>query len=150
MRHGLYAGIAAFVLALGLGAVSLAASSGTPASGGTLQFDVQFHDTILSAKTNALALGDRFILSDAVMSGGQQVGHNGGVCTVTDTAGELECTVTWSLPDGTIATQFLNTPPPQKDFAIVGGTGTYAGARGTGQLLEHGDQTGVVTFDLTD
>jgi hypothetical protein len=32
-------------------------------------------------------------------------------------AGGAACTVTWDLGDGTIATGFLNAPPPRKVFA---------------------------------
>jgi hypothetical protein len=57
--------------------------------------------------------------------------------------------VTWDLGDGTIATQFLNAPPPRKVFAVVGGTGRYEGARGSGELVEAPDQTGALAFHLT-
>ena len=113
-----------------------------------LHFDVQFRDTILAADPSTLAAGDRIILSDRLLRGGREVGHDAGVCTITDPAGEAICEVVYSLPDGTIAAQFINAPPPAKTFAVVGGTGRYAGARGTGTLLEHEDQTGVLDFQL--
>ena len=128
------------------------AQAGTPApSGQTLHFDVQFRDTFLAADPAAMALGDRVILSDLLLANGQEVGRNAGVCTVTDPAGEAICSVVYTLPDGQIATQFFNTPPPEKVFAIVGGTGRYQDARGFGELVESGtDQTGTITFHLTD
>jgi hypothetical protein len=156
MRNHFRLAIAVLILALGIGTVSVVAASSTPVAESATTFDVVFHDTILTASTAELSLGDRFILSDDVLLNGESVGHNGGVCTVTDLAGELICNVTWSLPGGTISTQFLNTPPPDKLFAITGGTGQYAGARGTGELIEHGDGndqsggTGTVTFTLLD
>jgi hypothetical protein len=123
------------------------ARTGTPeASTETLEFDIAFRDTVLAADQSALSLGDRFILNDLILQEGEQVGHNGGVCTIVDTAGEAMCTVIFSLPEGTIVTAFLNTPPPEKTFAIVGGTGKYAGARGGGTLVEAPDQTGTLTF----
>lgn len=122
------------------------------AAAGALQFDVQFNDSILAADPSAgFQLGDRVILNDLVLLDGKQVGHNGGVCTIIDAAGgEMFCAVTWSLPDGTISTQFLNTPPPEKVFAITGGTEAYQGAQGIGVLVEHGDQTGTVSFELAE
>jgi hypothetical protein len=125
------------------------AQDATPVPAGMV-FDVQFRDTpILADDAAGFQLGDRVMLNDLVLTGGTEVGHNGGVCTIIDSVGgEMFCAVTWSLPNGTIATQFLNTPPPEKTFAIVGGTGAYAGASGTGTLVEHGDGTGTVTFDL--
>jgi hypothetical protein len=158
MRHHLRLLIAVVILALGIGTVSVVAASSTPTanSDSRTRFEIVFHDTILTASSTALSLGDRFILNDDVLLGGETVGHNGGVCTVTSLAGELLCNVTWSLPDGTISTQFLNTPDPNKLFAITGGTGQYAGARGTGELVERGDGddqsggTGTVEFRVLD
>jgi hypothetical protein len=125
------------------------AQTGTPeAPVETLNFDIAFRDTVLAADQSALSLGDRFILNDLILKEGETVGHNGGVCTIVDTAGEAMCTVVFSLPEGTIVTAFLNTPPPEKTFAIVGGTGKYEGTRGAGTLIEALDQTGTLTFRL--
>ena len=130
----------------------MAAEEASPMpTGPVLQFDVRFRDTILAAGDSGLAVGDRFILSDRLLQDEAEVGHNAGVCTITDAeAAEALCEVTWVLPDGTIATQFQNTPPPEKEFAVVGGTGRYEGARGSGTLIEFGDETGTVTFRLID
>jgi hypothetical protein len=125
------------------------ASVGTPlATANLLHVDVQFQDTILAATPGALNAGDRIILRDRLLQGGQTIGHDAGVCTITDPAGEALCNVVYVLPDGTIARQFVNAPPPEKTFAIIGGTGRYAGARGTGTLVEHPDQTGVLKLQL--
>lgn len=127
-----------------------AARTGTPeAPLETLNYDIAFRDTVLAADQSSLSLGDRFILNDLILEAGEMVGHNGGVCTIIDTAGEAMCTVIYFLPEGTIVTAFLNTPPPEKTFAIVGGTGKYEGARGAGTLIEAPDQTGTLTFRLT-
>jgi Allene oxide cyclase barrel like domain len=125
-----------------------ASASGTPVAQASLRFDIEFHDTILAQATSRFSLGDRFILHDRVLLNGRQVGHNSGVCTVTDVAGETICIVTWALPEGTISTQLLNSPPPRKAFAVVGGTGRYLGVRGAGELVEAGNETGTVTFSL--
>jgi hypothetical protein len=143
------AGVGSIALGLTVGMFSLNAAADTPPAAQTLTYDVKFHDTILAKDPSGLQLGDQFILNDRLLAGGQQIGHDGGVCTVVDTAGELNCTVTFSLPDGTITSQFLNTPPPQKTFAITGGTGAYHNARGQGELTERGDETGSLTFTLS-
>ena len=143
---------------LGIGLIYAASAALTVAQAGSptpaeqsLHFDVQFRDTILAAGDSGLALGDRFILSDRLLQDGAEVGHNAGVCTITDAEGaEALCEVTWALQDGTIATQFLNAPPPEKVFAVVGGTGRYEGARGSGTLVEFGDETGAVAFRLIE
>ena len=128
------------------------AQVGTPESGDqTLHFDAEFHDTFLAADPAAMDVGDRVILSDLLLANGEVVGRNAGVCTVTNAAGEAICSVVYALPDGTIATEFFNTPPPAKEFAISGGTGRYGGARGFGELVESGtDQTRTITFHLID
>lgn len=146
------------MVGLAVGAVSLAAAQeATPvgpeaASGGQpLHFDVEFDDTlVLQDEAAGFQLGDMVILSDQLLIDGEEVGHNSGVCTVTDVAGELICIVTYVLPGGTISTQLVNSPPPEKAFAITGGTGSYQNARGHGELVEAGDGTGTVTFYVTE
>src|SRR3712207_8089935 len=154
MRRAAFALLCLALLVWGLlygGPAVLAAAQGsTPAAGTTLTFDIRFRDTVLAAGGSGLALGDRFILSDRLLENGTEVGHNAGVCTITDPAGEAICEVVYALPGGTIATQFLNAPPPEKAFAILGGTGRYEGARGSGTLVEFGDETGSVAFRLVD
>jgi hypothetical protein len=144
-------GIGCLVLLLALASVARAAQAGTPASTEEpLAFDIEFHDTILAADSTQLSLGDRFILSDRLLANGTEVGHTSGLCTITDAAGEAICNVVFALPGGTIAAQFVNAPPPEKVFAIIGGTGRYQGARGTGELVEAPDQTGTLAFHLLD
>jgi hypothetical protein len=149
------------VVICGLGLVLLAliaagplrdadAWTGTPESSTeTLEFDVAFRDTLVADNLSAPGVGDSIILNDLILKDGETVGHNGGVCTFIDEAHEAMCTVVFSLPEGTIVASFLNTPPPEKTFAVVGGTGKYAGARGQGELIEAPDQTGWLTFNLT-
>jgi hypothetical protein len=139
------------VFGLGVGAGSFSAASAAPTQVHSLHFEVHFSDTWLGRP----ALGAELIQHDLLFSDGKQVGHTGGVCVVTDLATpEIACAVTFWLPDGTITTQFLTTPPPKKIFAITGGTGSYQQARGQGELVENGDGktsaggTGSLTFDV--
>jgi hypothetical protein len=71
-----------------------------------------------------------------------------GICTITSGDGTAICNASLMLIDGTIAIQFVNAPPPSKDFAVVGGTGAYKGLAGSGTLLEHGNETGTLTLTL--
>jgi len=118
-----------------------------------LKFLVKFigQDTFLDLGAPGPSQGDEFILHDLVFTpdGRTQVGHDGGMCVIFDVAiPEENCTVTYSLPGGDITTQFLNSPPPAKTFAITGGTGSYRNVRGQGELVELGNETATLSFDL--
>ena len=56
--------------------------------------------------------------------------------------------MTFSLPGGDIMTQFLNSPPAAKPLAVTGGIGSYRNVRGQGKLVELGNETATLTFDL--
>lgn len=115
---------------------------------GEFDFDVRFGDTVIAAGSNGLAAGDRIILNDTLLQEGAEVGSIHGVCTITDPDGYALCNVTFVLPNGTVATQFVNSPPPEKHFPMLAGTGAYAGLGGAGILVEHGDGTGSLSLSL--
>jgi hypothetical protein len=82
-------------------------------------------------------LGDRSVFSHALYADGEEVGFDGGSCTIVRKEGDgrpyMLCNVSMSLPDGTLHYQtFMEEkfPPPPFHTAITGGTGAYAGARG--------------------
>jgi hypothetical protein len=97
----------------------------------------------LPVRSGELSLGDRAVFSDDDLSSkhGKSLGMDGGVCTVvriTDAAshsGVLQCDITFSLPDGQIATQGLirmtnGNLTGTQPAAITGGTGKYRDATG--------------------
>jgi hypothetical protein len=107
------------------------------------------------------SLGDRTVFSDDLFTtkGGESLGYDGGVCTVTrieDAAsgsGVLECEVTFSLPGGQITTQALNTLTNgnltgTQPGAITGGTGDYRGATGEIAVKFLSNTEAYVTFHL--
>jgi hypothetical protein len=119
-----------------------------------LKFFVKFigQDTFLDLGALGFSQGDEFILHDLVFTpdGRTQVGYDGGMCVIFDVAvPESNCTVTYALPRGDIMVQFLNSPPATKTFAVTGGTGIYRNVRGQGQLVELGNETATLSFDLT-
>lgn len=82
-------------------------------------------------------IGDRSIFTHALFADDQEIGFDGGLCTVVriadDGACHILCNVSMMLPEGTIAAQtFIQEvfPPPPFYAAITGGTGAYAGACG--------------------
>jgi hypothetical protein len=89
------------------------------------------------------------------------IGRLDGVCTVTDPADDpsqqdhvTQCLLTFSLPDGEITVQDVNTRPaltelpahPSRD-AITGGTGAYQSARGERHVTIQGKKV-INTFYL--
>jgi len=142
-------------LAAALGVLpAAAAASRTHASADdsqTIKFAVAFHDVQLDLGKKGPSVGDERIFADSLLDAkSKKVGHDAGVCTFTTlTPPEAICSITFFLPGGEIATQFLNTPPPRKVAAIVGGTGAYRGTRGDAVILEGPRQTGTITFRVT-
>jgi hypothetical protein len=131
-----------------------AAASGSHASvhaSQTIKFAMAFHDVEIDVGKKGSSVGDERIFADALLDAkGRKVGHDAGVCTFTTLAPpEAACYITFFLPKGEIATQFLNTPPRRKVAPIVGGTGAYRGARGEAVIVEGPKQTGTITFRLT-
>ena len=150
----------AIALALGLvGAGSLAAApdraAGGAAAARTLRFEVRFSDfSLIPANpvrdpTAPFALGDELTFHDLLFADGRQVGDDGGSCVIIDAGQALaSCTEVIRLPGGTIAAQFLNGPPAEKQLAVTGGTGAYRAAGGEGTLVEFGRGTGSLTLRL--
>jgi hypothetical protein len=128
----------------------LASAITTAAHAEELVYDVTFNDAVLAAGTQGFAPGDRIILNDVLLTDGSKTGSTAGVCTVTDPAGVMHCAITFVLPEGSISTQFANTPPPEKHFGLFAGTGAYDGRTGSGVMLEHGDGTGKLTLTIED
>jgi hypothetical protein len=134
-----------FTLAAATAVLMVSASNGAE----TLTFDVAFNDSFVTAKPDALSAGDNIIINDVLRKDGKNVGMTSGVCTITEpNQGYAICNVTFVLADGAVSIQFVNSPPPEKHFAIVGGSDAYAGAEGSGVLIEHGDNTGSLVLTI--
>ena len=85
--------------------------------------------------------GDASIVAYRVFdaAGAKRLGRAQFVCTAVDRHGEHEqCSGTIALPDGQIATQ-----GDTDHVAVVGGSGAYAGARGTASGEDHPDSVDV-------
>jgi hypothetical protein len=90
--------------------------------------------------------GDESITTYRVLdaSGAKRLGRAHFLCTTLDRRGEHEqCTGTIALPDGQLATQ-----GDADNVAVVGGSGAYAGARGTATGTEHPDSVDVTVHFL--
>jgi hypothetical protein len=116
--------------------VAWATLAATPVDG-TLAFTVIERaetDTVIEQAPDGDSAGDILVFANPVFdeSNQNQVGTNQGWCIRTDPAnGAWECTWTLFLTQGQIVAQgpFFDTKP--STLAITGGTGDFAGARGT-------------------
>jgi type II secretory pathway pseudopilin PulG len=144
------AGTAIAIVALAVGAIG-------PAWGSSSEKDKQRTFTLDALTTEqsfeGTALGDQIVFTTQLLKGDTEVGHQGGVCTVTSVArGEAQCLATYSLPGGQITGQALirlGDPAPYAG-AITGGSGKYQGAEGEVRVQPVSGTRGILTFHLTD
>jgi hypothetical protein len=98
-------------------------------------------------------LGDQIVFTTQLLRGDTEVGHQGGVCTVTSAVRvEAQCLATYALPGGQITGQALIVLPDPAPYlvAITGGSGRYKGVEGEIHVDPASDTQprGVLTFRL--
>jgi hypothetical protein len=129
-RTAIAGSFAVAVLVSGIGASSIGASSGVA----SLRFYERPGSTHVidnAPKGRKAGRGDIILFVNPVFDRqGTQVGTDRGVCTMYS-AGESQCDATLALPKGQIVTHGLQGAKTGFDVAVIGGTGAYAGARGT-------------------
>ena len=97
------------------------------------------------------ALGNQIVFTTQLLKGDTEVGHQGGVCTVTSEArAEAQCLATYSLRGGQITGQVLivlGDPAPYR-VAVTGGSGKYKGVEGEIRVdpASETQPRGVLTF----
>lgn len=150
-----------------LGATTAVAGPGGRAEGPS-DLSVFVRDVVQTVDENAggagAGQGDTFTFHGNVFDkkGGKQIGRYGGICTTLGGKAGLpedqSCTADYILPKGQILTRGI---APTKslfggktvDTAVLGGTGAYTGAHGSGTFripTDVANQTdGFVTFDLS-
>lgn len=91
----------------------------------------------------AISKGDGYLFTNALLdaTGAQRLGVHQARCTYLRATKQVVgsrfiCDGAWVLSDGMITgeTVFTFTSQPRIDFVVTGGTGAYAGARGSGTL----------------
>jgi hypothetical protein len=148
-------GAAVALVALAVGAVS-------PAWGSSEGKDTQktFRLDAVTTEQNFLDLGaagssldDQIVFTTRLLNGDTEVGHQGGVCTVTsEERQEAQCVATYWLRGGQVTAQALirlGNPAPYA-VAITGGSGRYQGAEGEVRVQPVSGTRGILTFHLTD
>ena len=100
-------------------------------------------------------LGDQIVFTTQLLKGDTEVGHQGGVCTVTSVQrNEAQCLATYALRGGQITGQaliILGDPAPYA-VAITGGSGKYKGVEGEIRVdpASATQPRGILTFHLED
>jgi hypothetical protein len=116
----------------------------------TLRFDVAFSPfDIVDVGEPGFSAGDVIVFHDTLLRDGQEVGDQVGSCVLVEATPLANCTGVVRLGDqDTITFAFVNAPPPEKTFALTGGSGRYRTAQGDGTLVENGDGTGTLTLSV--
>jgi len=143
--------IAVVALAVGI-ALPAAGSTGNAAQDQTIRVTaVTTEQKLLDLGGPGFSLGNEIVLSQKLLQGANQVGHDGSVCTEVSVARqEAQCIATYSFPGGQITAQALvifgSTAP--YDGSITGGTGKYEGAKGELHVQNVSPTEGILTFHL--
>jgi hypothetical protein len=133
MKHArataMAASFAAAALVSGVGASSGGAASGVA----SLRFYERPGATTVvdNAPKGKAGRGDIILYANPVFDRqGTQVGTDHGVCTVISVS-QSQCDATLVLPKGQIVTHGVEGTRTKFEIAVIGGTGSYAGVRGT-------------------
>ena len=145
------------VLGAAVALVALAVGAIGPAWGASRDKDEQRTFTLDALTTEqhfeGTALGDQIVFTTQLLKGDTELGHQGGVCTVTSVErGEAQCIATYSLRGGQITGQVLislGNPAPYA-VAVTGGSGKYKGVEGEIRVQPVSETRGILTFHLTD
>jgi hypothetical protein len=127
-------------------------SSGDKDKRATFRVDaVTTEQNFLDLGAQGNSLGDQIVFTTQLLKGDTEVGHQGGVCTVTSVERqEAQCIATYSLRGGQITGQALirlDDPAPYA-VAITGGSGKYQGVEGEIHVQPISGTRGVLTFHL--
>ena len=100
--------------------------------------------TFVDSRPKGDSRGDFVAFEAHLLTGGRIVGKERGTCIVANARKHLPlCTMGWLLSDGTLTTVGPTAADPPFTMPIAGGTGRFAGARGTARVGTKG-----VTFRL--
>jgi hypothetical protein len=150
-------GAAVTLVALAVGLVGPAwGSSGDDGKQRTFRLEaLSTEQNFLDLGAAGNSLGDQIVFTTQLLKGDTEVGHQGGVCTVTSVQrNEAQCIATYSLRGGQITGQALirlGDPAPYA-VAITGGSGKYKGVEGEVRVRPASETQprGILTFHLQD
>lgn len=151
MKHARVTAVAASIAAATLVSGVIAAAGGASAGVASLRFYERPGPTSIVHNVstgNQKAAGDVVLFENPVFDRqGTRVGTDTGVCTVLN-AKQSMCETTLLLPKGQIVTHGLQIAKQSFELAVIGGTGAYAGARGTmvARPIKDGGATILITL----
>jgi type II secretory pathway pseudopilin PulG len=156
-EQGGFMGKRSVVLGAAVALVALAVGAIGPAWGSSSDKDKQRTFTVEALTTEqhfeGTALGDQIVFTTQLLKGDTEVGHQGGICTVTSVErGEAQCIATYVFRGGQITGQALirlGDPAPYA-VAVTGGSGKYEGVEGEVRVdpASETQPRGVLTFHL--
>jgi hypothetical protein len=149
------------VLSAAIAVVALAVGVVTPALGSSGDDDDQRTIRVVSVLEEEAfvdlgeegeSVGDQFVFTSRLLKGGEEVGHDGVVCTITSLERqEAQCVATAWFDDGQITAQalvsFAEDPPA---VPITGGSGKYKGAEGEIHIRPVSETKEVLIFRLEE
>jgi hypothetical protein len=141
-----FAGPVAAVIAVALAATGCGSGSDQTELSLTLKGS---EDQMVDNPPHGLSGGDMFVGADTAFDrAGKRIGTGLGVCVLTVTKPlSGQCNDTLTLPDGQLTIQGGGPFKERSSSrAIIGGTGAYAGARGTVEVTETGAYSQDATF----
>lgn len=136
MKHALLIGTLVLAAAAAIATVAQGKSSST------LSFTTKQHSFAqVDTGKKGFSVGDSFIFSEQLTAGGKRAGYDHIVCThAADWPKSAEsCTGTVVLKTGTLQLAGLSQQGPFT-VAVLGGTGSYAGARGSARITSQGEK----------
>ena len=135
--------LVSLVLVVALGVIAVGASAQAAAKKETIK--------LLVVQTSDKETAKGFVFKDTDYINGKKVGTDTATCTVVGQT-KANCNIVFALKDGTIKAKFaLSFSAAKGTGTITGGTGEYAGAKGTfsyKNLNDAGTRTSV-TLTLT-
>ena len=143
LRTQLALAAAAAALPIGAGVLSATGNAQSTTSPSTLHFIAteigSFESKGHFGPGSVAGFTDRLRADDGT------IGRDVGVCTITNLQRkEAFCHVIVGLPQGQLVLELLNRESStRQDVAVVGGTGVYAGARGSAVVREIGRKTDI-------
>jgi hypothetical protein len=141
-----------YALLIGTVVLVAAAAAAVAAQGNstsTLAYTTKQHAfTQVDSGKKGFSIGDAFIFSEQLLQNGKEVGYDHIVCTHAANwpSSAENCTGTVVLANGSLELAGLSTRGPFT-VAVLGGTGNYAGARGTAKIISQGEK-GTLTISL--